>query len=250
MKVYPFLIVKASGRVKKVMQSGLDYKNAVSRVLATHPSKFVKLKFAINMNLIETKLAAKAAAKKESIPMYVFVANADISDCKYNANPTMDGHRVVCLIEVNGKEKKVKPVEQSAVKVYAGENVTQKAVPKNLNKLDQQPSIVKNLKSEQVKPLTKNKNENTKAMSTQVKTKPAKKAAKKKVVAKKATAKKSVSAADWGKKVSISIKDMRAGIKKGNVYRDPQGVIQTEKYLVTRAKQDYVREGMYVGKAA
>lgn len=83
-------------------------------------------------------------------------------------------------------------------------------------------------------------------------TKPVMKTKVKKVAAKKATSKKAApaGAASWGKVVSISIKDMRAGIKKGFVYRDPQGVIQSEKYMATRAKQDHVRDGMYVSKAA
>jgi hypothetical protein len=51
------------------------------------------------------------------------------------------------------------------------------------------------------------------------------------------------------KKVDISIKDMRANLKKGFVYRDPQGVKQTEKYMATRKNQDHVREGMLESKA-
>lgn len=101
------------------------------------------------------------------------------------------------------------------------------------------------LPEESVTVESKQKSDKTAAAANADKTM-AKKATKK-APAKKAAAKTTTSA-DWGKKVNISIKDMRAGIKKGLVYRDPQGVKQTEKYLATRAKQDFVREGMYEGK--
>lgn len=90
-----------------------------------------------------------------------------------------------------------------------------------------------------------NKKSSKQTVATETATNMAKKNAKK-APAKKATAKKS--SADWGKKVDISIKDMRAGIKNGFQYRDPQGIIQSEAYMATRARQDHVREGMYVAK--
>jgi hypothetical protein len=51
--------------------------------------------------------------------------------------------------------------------------------------------------------------------------------------------------ATWGKKVDVSIKKMREGLKKGFIFRDPQGVKQTEEYMKGRANQDFVRKGMY-----
>lgn len=82
------------------------------------------------------------------------------------------------------------------------------------------------------------------------KNKPAKKAAAKKGAKKGAAKKSTKDSSTWGKQVDISIKDMRAGIRKGFQYRDPQGVIQTEKYMATRAKQDHVRTGMWVAKVS
>lgn len=65
---------------------------------------------------------------------------------------------------------------------------------------------------------------------------------------KKVAAKKATNGKVEGRKVNISIKAMRIGLKKGFIYRDPQGIKQTEKYMATRKNQDLVREGMYESK--
>jgi len=93
-------------------------------------------------------------------------------------------------------------------------------------------------------------------MKTETKKSPAKKvAAKKEAPKKSAKAEKSTTPAkgkkpanikkiEGAKIVAISIKDMRAGLKNGIKYYDPQGVSQNETYLASRANQDYIREGM------
>lgn len=72
----------------------------------------------------------------------------------------------------------------------------------------------------------------------------------KKVAAKKVAAKKEVSKEKpAGKVVNISIADMRKKMEDGFYYRDPQGTRQSENYLASRAKQDWVRTGMQEFKA-
>lgn len=56
------------------------------------------------------------------------------------------------------------------------------------------------------------------------------------------------SAADWGKKVKISIADMRKAIKKGQQFRNLQGQIMSGAHLASKARQEHVRE-MYSAKA-
>lgn len=93
------------------------------------------------------------------------------------------------------------------------------------------------------KPLTETKKQNNKTMATK---KAAAKKATKKSAPKKSTGFDKNDKKTWGKKVNVSIKAMRDGLKKGFVYRDPQGVKQTEAYMSTRANQDFVREDMYL----
>lgn len=103
-----------------------------------------------------------------------------------------------------------------------------------------------NGKKEQVEAPAKASQKSSNNQNSNIMKKTAKKSAAKKSASKK-TSKGAGKKRNFtpGKIVSISIADMRKNLKKGYEYRDPQGVIQTEKYMATRAKQDHVREGMH-----
>lgn len=76
----------------------------------------------------------------------------------------------------------------------------------------------------------------------------AKKSAKKSAKpAKKSAAKKASGSADWGKKVTMSNKEMTAKIKKGYVYRNSAGVNKT-KYIPERPNQELVNENYFESK--
>lgn len=89
----------------------------------------------------------------------------------------------------------------------------------------------------------------TKGSKQTVATETANKMATKKAASKKSSAKPAAkAAADWGKKAEVSIKDMRARLKKGEVFRNLQGVLLTETILKEKARQEHVRP-VYVSKA-
>jgi hypothetical protein len=186
-----------------------SYVNAVDRVLALHPNKFVKTKPAWQMDLINAQALAKANSKKTKDTQYFVILNDDefeVKDFK-TVKPNDDVYSVWRNgIKIDSPEGKSEQPEKSSDKVK-----------------------------------TNNKKETV--MST-TKTKPAKKAKAKKSPA-KGTRK-----FEAGKIVDISIADMRAKMKKGYTYRDPQGILQPESYLKTRAKQDHVRTGMHEYKPA
>lgn len=215
---FPFVI---GNKVVTIRAPGVN--NAIDRVLTKHPNKFIKTKHAYNMDLISAKAAAAKESKVQKKPIYVLIdadGESDISSAPLRGV----AHKFVGGIE----DKNFAP------------HVTDKAT--------EQPAKNKSIpaQSEKAKKII-SKNQIEETMTT-VKKAPKKVAAKKAAPKKVSAPKKAANKADWGKAASISIKDMRAGIKKGIVYRDPQGVIQTEKYLATRAKQDYIREGMFAGK--
>lgn len=218
MERYPFVV----NRKKAVVVEALSLDNAINRVCYKFPNKFIRTTFARNvqkhlnsnnMDLINAQTEAKKLSKLNKNELVYIILEHDEFVVKLNS-------------DVNtGKDD-----------LYSSW--------KNGKKFD---DLIEAQKENESETLTTNK------MATAKKS-PAKKAAKKsptKKVAKKAAAKKTKKAPakkgnfEAGKVVSISIKDMRANIKKGYVYRDPQGVIQTEKYMATRAKQDHVREGMH-----
>lgn len=218
---YPFLIRGPTkyARVKLIKIEAHGFRNALLKAFARYPVKYVNFKFARNMDLI----SAKAEAKKASMDGKTrYVASHKDGECTVEVDEPGKAGDVLHAVFVKGKEVKESIATPSKPAKRVSEQIMEEA-----EALEQ----------------SENKTSNKKQKPTMKTKKVVKKAAKKVAVKKPAKA-------EWGKVVSISIADMRAGIKKGKVYRDPQGVIQSEAYMKTRAKQNYVREGMYESKAA
>ena len=218
---FPFVISKR----KSVVVSAPSLPNALDRILLRHPNKFIKTTYARNvakhlktMDLVSAHKEVKLISKKDKKVQYFVILE--------------DSEFVVKKFDAVKPKDEVYSVWRGGVKIDE---------PKN-----EQAEIVE----EVIEPVeTKNKSEKVNSTKMETKTKkakPAKKAAKKvatKKVAKKSNGTKRVFTP--GKVVSISIADMIKNTKKGFVYRDPQGIIQSVKYNESRANQDYVREGMH-----
>lgn len=224
---YPFLIrgPTRSARVKMVKLEAVSFRHAMLKAFALYPIKFINFKFAKNMDLI----SANAEAKKASMDgKQRFVISHKNQECSVEFNEPSHIGDVLHAVWLKGKKVKESieaPTTKQPAKRMSEQIMEEAAI---IEQAEKENKIINKTKPKQV--MTKK--------------------AVKKVAPKKVAHKKVAGSESWGKQVSISIKDMRAGIKKGFAYRDPQGVIQSEKYLATRAKQDHVRDGMYVSKAA
>lgn len=214
---FPFIVNKR----KAVVIEASSLSNAIDRVTTKHPNKWIRTKHArnvqkhinqqSNMDLINAqKEALKLSKLKKKELVYVILEE--------------DEFRVTQDVDIDKDD------------IYSTWRGGAKIDSPHENKLIEE--------KENKESKTENK------METKTK-KSAKKTAVKKVATKK-IAKKAIKKANGtarkfepGKVLSISIADMRAKMKKGFYYRDPQGVRQTENYMKTRAKQDYVREGMH-----
>jgi hypothetical protein len=242
MNVYPFIIrgpTRAS-RVHRIRAQGKNFKDALIKVLSVYPAKFVNFKFARNMDLNTVKQIAINLSKKTKGVEHAIWLNEKEGEF-YISFKNDKGFTILVEDETNLKGLEIGSARLnrfSKQSVWVSGEQTKEVAPQPTNVVAEK--ISPKAKKSPVKKEVKTELENEFNMKNK---KQSKKAAKKNGAAKKA-----VSKADWGKTVSISIKDMRAGIKKGFQYRDPQGVIQTENYMSTRARQDHVRDGIYVAK--
>lgn len=222
---YPFIVA----RNKMVIVEADRVSNAIDRVLALHPNKFVSTKYARNV-------------QKHLTNTYMDLISAQVEAAKLSKTKRKE---LVYIVLVEDEFKVTTEVDIDKDDIYS----TWRAGVKI-----EEPHADKQAEAKEAKASKQTKNETTEQMETKTKTakKSAKKAAKK--VAKKSAVKKVSNgvkrAFEPGKVVNISIADMRKNLKKGYLYRDPQGVIQTEKYMATRAKQDHVRTGMHEYKPA
>jgi hypothetical protein len=219
---YPFITMGPRSRLVRV--TAQKFSNALSRVLSLHPNKFLKTQFAKRMDLISANEKALALSKKSAHKQYVVLEKSGDFEVE-NALSLEDSMDVYCIFhkgkKIEGPEiKNPEPEEQKAGNLKKNVTKSTKEVTQEVSKSNKQT------KKEEI-------------MGTK-----AKKSVKK-VVAKKAAKKPAnVKKIEGAKIVSISIKEMRANIKKGMRYYDPQGVSQNEKGLAARGNQDYVREGM------
>jgi hypothetical protein len=131
--------------------------------------------------------------------------------------------------------------------LYAYKNGGETALPPKAAAESSEVKLKSKKQGKSSQPANVSEKINKKEMATKTK-KAAKKVAKKsaKKTNSKATGFDKNDKKTWGKKVNVSIKAMRDGLKKGFIYRDPQGVKQTEVYMATRSNQELVREGMYL----
>lgn len=227
MSRYPFVINKS----KAVVIEAASLESALDRVLAKNPSKWVKTTHARNiqtylnnMDLINAQKEAKATSKSKKNELVYIVLVDDEFEVRTGDKVDID-------------KDDIYSTWRNGIKIDAPEGKKQE--PTEL------PPLQKGKKQE-VKIINETK-------TTNEMKKVSKKSAVKKVSTKKAAAPKKAKKAaskgsrefEPGKVVSISIADMRKNMKKGFYYRDPQGVRQTEKYMATRANQDWVREGMH-----
>lgn len=237
MNDYPFLIrgPTHASRIRKIKANGKNFKDALIKVLSVYPSKFVNFKFARNMDLNSVKQIAINLSKKTKGVEHVIWLNEKEGEF-YISFKNDKGFTILVEDETNLKGLEIGSARLnrfSKQSVWVNGEQTKDPQP-IAEKISPKP------KKSPIKNEVKTELENESNMKNK---KQGKKATKKNGAAKKV-----VSKADWGKAVSISIKDMRAGIKKGFQYRDPQGVIQTENYMSTRARQDHVRDGIFVAK--
>lgn len=222
-KKYPFIVKGA--RYKLVYIRAPGRKNAVDRVLSLYPNKFVTLKQSMAMDLINAQEEAKKLSSNEKDTIFHLILEDDEFVVK-RYDTTKEGDDIYSTWRSGKKIETVKPDPK---------------VKKEKAEAPVKASAVKDTTNEEKKMKKIKKSAPKKAAKKVAPKKAAKKVAKK---AAKKSAPKVTKKFEGAKIVSISIKDMRANLKKGYVYRDPQGVIQTEKYMATRAKQDHVREGM------
>jgi outer membrane biosynthesis protein TonB len=196
------------------------------------------------MSLTEAIEKTQGLSKKDpSRKFYVSVKDSD-GNCIFTLNPNMDGYTVHHCF-VNGEKVPTKK-EEKVVEAPKAVEVKEKNVKSKKEKV-MKTATTKDKKA------AANKALKDKIAASKAKRDAAKKSGK---VATKAKATKPAKAKaakgkpanmveyEGAKIVSISIADMRKNIKKGYEYRDPQGVIQRESYLATRARQEYVRDYM------
>lgn len=250
---YPFIVMAPRSRLVKIAAE--KFSNALSKALSLHPNKFLKTQFARRMDLVSAQEEAKKKSQKSGHKQYVILLKSGDFEVEnaLSIEPKMD------IYSVWHKGKKVDgPVAKIKLSPQDEEPPVAKA-PKRAE-LPTKKELVKEVK--QTNKETKQKEQNEKISKTKnEEIMNTTKSSAKKVVAKKEAPKKlakaeksttpakgkkpaSIKKIEGAKIVAISIKDMRAGIKKGIKYYDPQGVSQNETYLASRANQDYIREGM------
>lgn len=223
---YPFLIrgpTKAS-RVKMVKIDANGFRNALEKIFALFPVKYINFKFAKNMDLI----SAKQQAKKDSMDGATrYVVSHKDQECTVEMSEPGKAGDVLHAVFTKGKEIKEAVAAPSKPAKRVSERIMEEA-----EIIEAQEKI------------------NNKKQKPTMKTKKAvKKAAVKKAAKKTGAFVPPTPDASWGKKQGVAVKAMIVGNKKGIVYRDLRGVVITDKILKGRTNQDYVRE-VYVGKAA
>jgi len=244
---YPFIVMAPRSRLVHV--TAKKFSNALSRALSLYPNKFLKTQFAKRMDLVSAQDEAKKLSLRSAHKQFVVLLKSGDFEVEnaLSIEPKMD------IYSVWHKGKKVEgPVAKIKLSPQDEEETPVAKAPKRAE-LPTKKELSKEVKQSNKE--TKQKEQETKTteiMTTKTKKSPAKKAAPKKLVKavnKSTTPVKgkkpaSIKKIEGAKIVAISIKDMRAGLKKGFKYYDPQGVSQNETYLASRANQEYIREGM------
>jgi hypothetical protein len=187
------------------------------------------------MDLVTAIDRAKKASKDAKKAYYIILDGED-GECSIGTAPLRGAtHKFV-----NGAEDKSFFANHAKVAQEEYKKPTAKSLPAQSDKAKKligqktaKESAVEDFKN------SKNKKETNMEKS---KGKAAKKSAK---PAKKSAAKKS--AADWGKKVTMTNKEMSAKIKKGYIYRNSAGVNKT-KYIPERPNQELVNEDYFESK--
>jgi outer membrane biosynthesis protein TonB len=238
-------------RSRLVKIAAEKFSNALSKALSLHPNKFLKTQFARRMDLVLAQEEAKKHSLKSAHKQFVVLLKSGDFEVEnaLSIEPKMD------IYSVWHKGKKVEGATSPKIKLSPqDEEESPVAKAPKRAELPSKKELSKEVK--QTNKETKTKIQNEEIMKTETKKSPAKKVvAKKEAPEKLAKAAKSTTPAkgkkpasikkiEGAKIVAISIKDMRAGLKKGIKYYDPQGVSQNENYLSTRANQEYIREGM------
>lgn len=238
---YPFIVMAPRSRLVKIVAN--KFSNALSRALSLHPNKFLKTQFARRMDLVSAQEEAKKHSLKSAHKQFVVLLKSGDFEVEnaLSIEPKMD------IYSVWHKGKKVEGATSPKIKLSPQDEEPPVAKAPKRAELPTKKEMVKEVKQ------TNKETKNEEIMKTETKKSPAKKvaAAPKKLAkaAKSTTPAKgkkpaSIKKIEGAKIVAISIKDMRAGLKKGIKYYDPQGVSQNENYLSTRANQEYIREGM------
>ena len=113
MQPYPFLIRgPTNGRVRRVNITASSLTQAVNKVLALYPNKFVNIKHARRMDLISAKQEAAKVSKSSKRKTYVFVdgktGECDISHAplKETIHCYLNGSEIAVESKVSGPAKK------------------------------------------------------------------------------------------------------------------------------------------------
>lgn len=188
------------------------------------------------MDLV-TALARAAKASKDTKKSYYIILDGEDGECSIGTAPLRGAtHKFV-----NGAEDKSFFANHAKAIQEGYEKPKAKSLPAQSDKAKK--LIGQKTAKESAEEDSKTKNKKEKSMEKGAK-KSAKKSAK---PAKKSAAKKASGSADWGKKVTMSNKEMTAKIKKGYVYRNSAGVNKT-KYIPERPNQELVNENYFESK--
>lgn len=188
------------------------------------------------MDLITARKRA-AKASLDAKRSYYVIYDGEDGECSVNTAPLRGAaHKFVNGVE----DKNYKPTKQEEDKP---KNKTLPAQSARAHKLVDAKTAKESAEedsNEETNNKTKNKMEKVavKKSAKKVSGKPVKKVAAKKAVK---------SSGDWGKKVTMSNKDMSAKIKKGYVYRNSMGVNKT-KYIPERPNQELINTDYFESK--
>lgn len=89
MNTYSFLVrgLSSNSRVQRVKETGSNFKEALDKLVARFPDKFINFKFARNMDLITArKEALDKSAKTKGTAFYIKVT--DDGECEVSSTPT------------------------------------------------------------------------------------------------------------------------------------------------------------------
>ncbi|HKC04605.1 MAG TPA: hypothetical protein VKC54_01930 [Patescibacteria group bacterium] len=183
-----------------------------------------------------TALSRAAKASKDAKKTYYIILDGEDGECSIGTAPLRGAtHKFVA-----GKEDKSFFANHAKAAQEEYEKPKAKSLPAQSEKAKK--LIGQKTAKESAEEDSKNsKNKKDKSMDKLV----AKKSAKK--VAKKSAKPAKKNSGDWGKKVTMTNKEMTAKIKKGYVYRNSTGVNKT-KYIPERPNQDLVNEDYFESK--
>jgi hypothetical protein len=242
-EVFIFRSVTRNGlqRVRKVISSSFELAKEKA-ILAYSDIIYFKPK---TMDLMTARDRAAKASKTTKRPHYVIYDGDGDGECSVNTAPLRgSAHKFVLGVEDKSYKPKAIDEEQERPKhksLPAGSAKAQKLINAKTAKESAEDDSENEETIKTEKQMTKDIKKAVKAGKVAGKNPAPKKAVK------KSTGKKASGPADWGKKVTMTNKEMTAKIKKGFVYRNSTGQNKT-KYIPERPNQELVNEDYFESK--